>query len=78
MGWHFRDISGIDPFAIDQVMTVDFGEPVREKQADALERYAPDLRIFGGTAGFLAEEAPEPWASEDVDAVILSLENEME
>lgn len=78
MGWHFRDVSGIDPFAIDQVVTVDFGEPDLEKQAVALERYAPDLRILGGTAGFLAEEAPGPWAQDDVDAVILSLENEME
>jgi hypothetical protein len=78
MGWHFRDISGIDPFAIDPVVTVDFGEPVLEMQAVALERYAQDLRILGGTAGFLADEAPEPWATEDVDAVILSLENAIE
>jgi hypothetical protein len=78
MGWHFRDLSGIDPFAIDQVVTVDFGEPVLEKHAVSEERYATDLRILGGTAGFLAKEAPQPWASDDVDAVIISLENEME
>ena len=78
MGWHFRDLSGIDPFAIDQVVTVDFGEPIDEKQAVALERYTPDLRILGGTAGFLADEAPEAWATEDVDAVLISLQNEME
>lgn len=78
MGWHLRDISGTEPFAIDQIVTVDFGEPVDEKQAVALERYAPDLRLLGGTAGFLAEEAPEAWAREDVDAVLISLDNEME
>ena len=25
MGWHFRDMSGVDPFVIDQNVTVDFG-----------------------------------------------------
>ena len=25
MGWHFRDMSGVDPFVIDQDVTVDFG-----------------------------------------------------
>lgn len=77
MGWNLRDISEIDPFAIDQSVTVDFGEPVLEEQARALEGYAQDLTVLGGTAGFLADEAPQPWARNDVDAVLLSLENEM-
>ena len=25
MGWHFREMSGVDPFVIDQDVTVDFG-----------------------------------------------------
>ena len=25
MGWHFHDMSGVDPFVIDQNVTVDFG-----------------------------------------------------
>ena len=26
MGWHFREMSGVDQFVIDQDVTVDFGE----------------------------------------------------
>jgi hypothetical protein len=78
MGARFREISGIDPFAVDQIQTVDFGHPIPSKEARFLGEHAADIRSLGGTAGFLADEAPEPWARDDVDAVLLSLKNRME
>ncbi len=37
-----------------------------------------DLEALGGSGGYLAEEAPEPWCREGVDAVVLSLDNKLE
>jgi hypothetical protein len=78
MGWHFRDLSETDPFAIDQIQTVDFGERIAERRAQAMRHATPALRALGGTAGFLVDEAPRPWRGGDVDAALLSVENTME
>jgi hypothetical protein len=44
-----------------------------------VEAYAADLASLGGTAGFVAEEAPDGWAPVDVvDAFLLSLDNTIE
>ena len=71
----FREASDIEPFAIDQLRTVDF-----DGQAPAAQRwaaaYAADLHARGGTAGFLREDAPDGWPLVDgADAYILSTEN---
>jgi hypothetical protein len=43
MGWHFRDMSGIDPFVIDQTLSVTFDSRsqswVRELLATTLPRH---------------------------------------
>jgi hypothetical protein len=75
MGWHFRSMSGIDPFVIDQDVTVTWDEPqpwVRE----LLAALGDTLAAYGGTAGILRDRAPSPldgWTG--VDAVVVSTDN---
>jgi hypothetical protein len=68
---------GVEPFAIDQNVTVAFGG----RERPWLEPYADALRERGGTAGFLAADLPEAIAEvEDVrvaDAYVLSLDNDL-
>ena len=76
MGQHFRAHSAIDPFVIDQTVTVAFhGEPqpwVRELLAPLGET----LAVHGGTAGILRDQAPRPLNSRtDVDALVVSTDN---
>jgi hypothetical protein len=75
MGSRFRELTGIEPFAIDQTVSVDFGarEPFAQQW---VESYANEITSLGGAAGFLANEAPDRWASPEIaDAFILALEN---
>ena len=76
MGWHFRAMSGTDPFVIDQTVTVSFhGQPQPWVQA-LLADLGETLAAHGGTAGILRDQAPAPldgWAG--VDAVVVSTEN---
>ncbi len=75
MGLRFSELSGIDPFAIDQIASVEFGD--RESYAAPwVERYATEIEALGGAAGFLSEEAPANWSPrERSDAFVLSVEN---
>ena len=76
MGWHFRAMSGTDPFVIDQTVTVTFqGEPQPWVQ-ELLAALGETLAAYGGTAGILRDHAPESlntWSG--VDAVIVSTDN---
>jgi hypothetical protein len=80
MGYHFRQKSGINHFAIDQGITV---QMPRLRRSPAYEQWfaaiTPTLVSFGGTAGFLTEEAPlsRP-VMEENDAYVASLENVVE
>ncbi len=80
MGHHFREKSGLDPFVIDQGRTVQWphlsGRPRNEQW---LKEIASTLTTFGGTAGFVTEEAPLclPLAPGN-DAYVISLDNAME
>lgn len=69
---------GCPVFAIDQTVTVAFGPDPLRRRARLVNRHAAALAAHGGTAGLLQEELP---AGErlmpDVDAVILSTENEL-
>jgi hypothetical protein len=78
MGSRFQEMSDIEPFAIDQTQTVEFGHPVPRAQASFMKSHASTLKSLGGTAGFLTEEAPSPWAMCGVDALLLSTDNHME
>jgi hypothetical protein len=66
---------GVEPFAIDQTVTVAWDG----KDPDWLELFADVLKSHGGTAGVLATEAPDElsWRGEDADAYVLSLDNEL-
>lgn len=70
MGMIFRDLTGIDFFAIDQCVTV-FAQP------EPAERLHGDLQPFGGTAGMLREELPDAFACCGADAVLFSVDNEL-
>ena len=76
MGWHFRAMSGTDPFVIDQTVTVRFqGQPQQWVQALLVE-LSETLAAHGGTIGILRDQAPAPLDGWDhVDAVVVSTEN---
>jgi hypothetical protein len=78
MGCHFPTLSGVDPFVIDQTVSVDFSGQARPWIKELLATLGETLDAFGGTAGILREEAPPPlnrWAG--VDAVIVSTDNKL-
>ncbi len=80
MGHHFRVNSGVDPFVIDQGVTVEWpGLSKRPRRGQWLKEVTSTLTTFGGTAGFLTEEAPSclPVAPGN-DAYVVSLDNAME
>ena len=78
MGWHFREMSGVDQFVIDQDVTVNFGGEPRPWVRELLASMADTLAAHGGTAGILRDQAPPllaGWAG--VDALVVSTDNEM-
>ena len=76
MGWHFREMSSIDPFVIDQTVTVAWdGEP-RPWARDLIGSLADVLAAHGGTAAIRREQAPPPLDQRDnVDALVVSTDN---
>ena len=76
MGWHFREMSSIDPFVIDQTVTVAFHDVPRPWARDLLGSLADVLAAHGGTAAILREQAPPPLDQRDnVDALVVSTDN---
>jgi hypothetical protein len=76
MGWHFRAMSGTDPFVIDQTVTVAFKERPQPWVPELLAELGETLAAHGGTAGILREQAPPPLDGRDyLDAVVVSTEN---
>jgi hypothetical protein len=75
MGCIFPGLSGIDPFVIDQDVTVDFGHGSRDWVLELLDSLEDILAAHGGTAGILCEQAPESLACWPADAVIVSTDN---
>jgi hypothetical protein len=75
MGCHFPGLSGIDPFVIDQDVTVDFGHGHRDWVGELLDSLGDVLAAHGGTAGILCDQAPESLAGWPADAVIVSTDN---
>ena len=74
MGLQFRELTGIDPFTIDQTVTVDF-DGTGERGRRWIERFGRDLERFPlETAGLLLEALGID-ASED--AWVFSLDNEL-
>jgi hypothetical protein len=76
MASRFWKLSGVEPFCIDQTVTVQAG-PHRNPHWHELARSQTwRLGALGGTAGFLVADSPIPWPY--VDAVLLSTENTLE
>lgn len=83
MGYQFKQLSGIDPFVIDQITTVKFSKRSPEQQQNIeqfLRQFATELVKKGGTAGFLREETPPSFfqSREGADAFIVSFLNDLE
>ena len=82
MGYQFKQLSGIDPFVIDQTSTVKF--PQRSGQQQKIEQFlrqfASELVKKGGTACFLQEETPASFfqSCEGADAFLVSFLNDLE
>jgi hypothetical protein len=78
MGWHFREMSGVDQFVIDQDVTVNFGGKPRLWVRELLASMADTLAAHGGTAGILREQAPPPLDGRvGNDAFVVSADNEL-
>ncbi len=76
MGWNFREMSGIDPFVIDQIVTVEFSGRPQEWRQQLVESLADTLARLGGTAGILQSQAPPPLdVYTNVDALVVSTDN---
>jgi len=71
-----RTMSGIDPFVIDQTVTIDFSGRAQPWVPELLASLAGTLAAHGGTAGILRDQAPPPldgWTG--VDALVVSTDN---
>lgn len=76
MACHFPAMSGIEPFIIDQTVTIDFGDRPQPWVAPLLETLSESLAAHGGAIGILRDQAPPPLDTwHGVDAVIVSDDN---
>ena len=76
MGHHFRALSDIDPFVIDQTVTVAWPGQSRPWAQDLLAAIHPALARYGGSAGILRGQAPAPLDGRTgVDALVVSTDN---
>lgn len=75
MGLRFWQVSGVEPFSIDQTSSIDFGDRT-PYAARWVQAYADEIAARGGAAGFLGEEAPDGWSwPGGEDAFILASDN---
>jgi hypothetical protein len=75
MGCIFPGLSGINPFVIDQTVTVDFEHGFRSWVQELLDSLADTLAKYGGTAGILTSQAPPLLDGYPADAVVVSTDN---
>jgi hypothetical protein len=75
MGCLFPALSGVNPFVIDQTVTVDFEHGFRSWVQELLDSLAGPLAASGGTAGILTGQAPPSLACWPADAVVVSTDN---
>lgn len=76
MACRFWELTGIEPFSIDQSVTVEFDPDVTGAWHRLGLEQTRRLEAVGGTAGFLVEDSPLPRPG--VDAVLLSTQNALE
>jgi len=76
MGHHFAALSGIDPFVIDQTVTVAWPGQSQPWAQDLLAAIHPTLARYGGSAGILRGQAPAPLDGRTgADALVVSTDN---
>jgi hypothetical protein len=75
LGWHFRAMSGIEAFVIDQTVTVDFPGRDQPWVQPLPAELAGTLAAHGGTAGIPSGHARPPLYTWGCDAVVISTEN---
>jgi len=77
MCFRFAELSGIVPFAVNQIRSVEF--PGQAPHAGLwVTAYADVLARLGGAAGFLAEDAPAGWGfPESADAFVIATDNQL-
>lgn len=79
MGAHFWELSGIEPFSIDQTLTVAFEKRGLSRGVQLLERLQEHLKATPGeTMGFLREDWKDGRDHKGYDAFIISLHNTLE
>jgi hypothetical protein len=76
MASRFWELSGVEPFSIDQTVTVEAGPNWNGPWHQLARSETWRLEALGGTAGFLVADSPIPWPY--VDAVLLSTQNALE
>lgn len=76
MAYVFWKLSGIEPFSIDQTVTVEFEPDMTSAWHQLGLEETWRLEAQGGTAGFPVEDSP--LARPGVDAVLLSTQNTLE
>jgi hypothetical protein len=76
MAYEFWEISGVEPFSIDQTVTVEFDPDTTGAWHLLGGTERSRLEALGGTAGFLVADSPIPHPG--VDAVLLSTQNGLE
>jgi hypothetical protein len=77
MGWHYRTMSGTEPFVIDQTVTVDFESRSQPWVAELLAGLEETLAARGGTVAILRDQAPPPLDGWRADALVVSTENSL-
>lgn len=83
MGYQFQQHSHVNPFVIDQSLTVKFDSRDNQLEREVIMQFSDELTKHGGTAGFLREEIPATLAHyhfHDLgnDAFLFSTQNELE
>jgi hypothetical protein len=76
MACRFWEMTDIEPFSIDQTVTVEFDPDVASAWHRLGREQTRRLEALGGTAGFLVADSPLPRPG--VDAVLLSTQNALE
>lgn len=74
-GWQFRNLTGVDPFVVDQTVTVTYVE--RRTANPVLSWAEPELLRRKGDIGYVWREGL-PRLSAGSDAWLLSLDNRLE
>lgn len=83
MGYQFQQHSGLDPFVIDQILTVKFDPTDDFFETELISPFSEELAKHGGTAGFLLEEMPASFNRFGLeglkdDAILVSMQNDLE